>query len=81
MADKYRIAHEGSEFIVNENAGVTVGVYKTQQEARREIESCERDDFMLKTARSLVNAAVEAYMRMHDIDREAAHEWIKEAAD
>ena len=80
MADKYRIAHEGSEFIVNESAGVTVGVYKTQQEARREIESCKRDDFMLNTARSLVKAANDAYMQLHNLDLQAAHDWIREAA-
>jgi len=45
------------------------------------VEDCERDDFMLQTARSLVNAAVEAHMRLHDIDRRAAHDWIREAAD
>jgi len=36
MADKYRMTPQGSEFIVNENAGGTVGVYKTKQEAQRE---------------------------------------------
>ena len=35
MADKYRMTPQGSEFIVNENAGGTVGVYKTKQEAQR----------------------------------------------
>ncbi len=77
MADKYRMTPQGSEFIVNENAGGTVGVYKTKQEAQREMEDCQRDDFMLDTARSLVEKAVEEYMRMHDIDRQAAHDWIK----
>ncbi len=43
--------------------------------------SCEHDDLMLDTARSLVEKAVEEYMRMHDIDRQAAHDWISEAAD
>ena len=57
MADKYRIAHDGSDFVVNYEAGGTVGVYETEQEAKQEIEVCERDDFMLQTARSLVKAA------------------------
>ena len=81
MADKYRVTLQGSEFIVNENAGGTVGVYKTKQEAQQGMEDCQRDDFMLDTARSLVEKAVEEYMRMHDIDRQAAHDWIREAAD
>jgi hypothetical protein len=81
MADKYRMTPQGSEFIVNQNAGGTVGVYKTKQEAQRGMEGCQRDDFMLHSARSLVNAAVQACMQMHDIDRQAAHYWIREAAD
>jgi hypothetical protein len=81
MADKYRIAHDGSDFIVNYEAGGTVGMYKTEQEAKQEIEVCERDDFMLQTAKSLVIAAVEAHMWLHNIDRQAAHSWIRDAAD
>jgi hypothetical protein len=51
-------------------------------EAQLAVEDCEHDDFMLQTARSLVNAAVEAHMRLHNnIDRQAAHDWILEAAD
>jgi len=81
MADKYHIAQDGSDFVVNYETGGTVGVYETELDAQREIESCERDDFMLNTARSLVNAAIDAYMQLHNIDRQAAHEWIREAAD
>ena len=80
MADMYRVTPHGSEFIVNHDAGGTVGVYKTQQEAQQRIDDCQRDDFMLATARSLVEKAVTAYMRMHDIDRKAANDWIREAA-
>jgi hypothetical protein len=53
----------------------------TEQEAQLTVEDCERDDFMLPTARSLVNAAVEAHMRLHHIDRQVAHDWIREASD
>jgi len=79
MADTYRITPHGPEFMVSRNAGVTVGVYDTEQEAQLTVEDCERDDFMLQTASSLVNAAVEAHMRLHNIDRQAAHDWIREA--
>jgi hypothetical protein len=81
MADKYRIAHDRSDFVVNYEAGGTVGVYETEQAAKQEIEVCEHDDFMLQIASSLVNAAVEAHTRLHNIDRQAAHDWIREAAD
>jgi hypothetical protein len=53
----------------------------TEQEAQLTVEDCERDDFMLQTARSLVNAAVEAHMRLHHIDCQVAHDWIRKAAD
>ena len=79
--ETYRITHQGPEFMVSQNAGATVGVYNTEQEAQLTVEDCERDDFMLQTARSLVNAAVETHMRLHHIDRRAAHDWIREATD
>jgi NAD dependent epimerase/dehydratase family enzyme len=81
MADTYRITPQGPEFMVSQNAGVTVGVYNTEQEAQVTMEDCKRDDFMLQTARNLVNAAVEAHMRLHHVDRRAAHGWIREASD
>jgi hypothetical protein len=81
MAGMYRITPLGPEFMVSQNASVTVGIFKTTHEAQLTVEDCERDDFMLQTARSLVNAAVEAHMRLNDIDRRAAHDWIREAAD
>jgi hypothetical protein len=55
MADKYRIAHDVADFIVNSDAGVTVG--RQEQEAKLEIEVCAHDDFMWETARSLLGAA------------------------
>jgi hypothetical protein len=81
MADTYRITSHGPEFMVSQNAGVTVGVYNTRLEAPQRLEDCERDDLMLQTASSVVNAAVEAHMRLHNIDRQAAHDWIRDAAD
>ena len=81
MAHNYRMTVDGSEFSVIDDLGATVSVCKTEREAEQIMASCEHDDLMLNTARSLVEKAVTAYMRMHDIDREAAHEWIREAAD
>jgi hypothetical protein len=81
MADTYRMTPHGSEFMLNHGAGGTVGVYKTEAEARRGMADCRRDDLMLKTARGLVKKAVNALMRAHHIDRQAAHSWIREAAD
>ena len=81
MAGTYRMMPHSSEFILNRAAGGTVGVYKTEGEARRGMADCKRDDLMLKTARGLVQKAVNALMRAHHIEWQAAHDWIKEAAD
>jgi hypothetical protein len=59
MADTYRITSHGPNFIINHSAGMTVGVYCTQQEALREIEAFEQDDLILETAKTLVNSATE----------------------
>ena len=50
MAVTYRMMPHGSEFILNHDAGGTVGVYKTKAEARQGMADCKRDDLMLKTA-------------------------------
>ena len=81
MADTYRITLHGPCFIINHTDGMTVGVYSTQQEALHEIEAFEQDDLMLETARSLVICAVDVLAQTHNIDRRAAHDWIREAAD
>jgi hypothetical protein len=80
MSDTYRITFHGPSLIINHTDGMTVGVYSTQQEALREIEACEQDDLMLETARSLVMGAVDVLVQTHNIDRRAAHGWIREAA-
>jgi hypothetical protein len=79
MANVYRMTIHGSEFIINHNAGGTVGVYKTETEAQQEMADCQRDDLRFKTARGLVEKAVSVLMRTHHIDRQAAHGWIREA--
>ncbi len=81
MADKYRMTSHSAGFIVNYNAGGTVGVFKTRQEAKQNIVDCEREDLVLKTARRLVNKAVGTLMRIYRLDRRAACGWIREAAD
>src|SRR5260370_16643315 len=54
MADKYRMTPNGSEFILNHNAGVTVGVYKTEMEGRRGMKECRRDYFFAKNPSSFL---------------------------
>jgi hypothetical protein len=45
MADTYRITPQGPEFMVSQNAGVTVGVYNTKQEAQVEGQEVSLDSF------------------------------------
>jgi hypothetical protein len=81
MADTYRITSHGPNFIINHRAGMIVGVYSTQREALREIEVFEQDDLILERARSLVKSAVDVIVKTYNIDRRAAHGWIREAAE
>lgn len=76
--DKYRITQKNSDFIVTLEAGPTIGVCRTQGEAKEMIEIREREDLILETARRLVKKAVNDLMRTHDIDRRTAQDWIKE---
>ena len=76
--DKYRIAHNNSDFIVTLEAGLTIGVCRTQDEAKQMIEIREHEDLILETARRLVKKAVNDLMRTHHIDRRTAQDWIKE---
>jgi 23S rRNA G2069 N7-methylase RlmK/C1962 C5-methylase RlmI len=80
MTEKYRIAVQGSCFEVNQSGGEMVGVYKTEREARRMIESYEEDDSVLETASNLIATAVEQLMRTRKLDRRTAQNWIREAA-
>ena len=80
MTEKYRIAAQGSCFEVNRADGELVGVYKTERQARRTIESYKEDDSILATASNLVAAAVTELMRTRKLDRRSAQNWIREAA-
>ena len=76
--DKYRITQHDSGFIVTLNAGPTIDVCKTQDEAKQIIGIREHDYVILETARRLVKEAVNELMRTHHIDRRTAQDWIKE---
>jgi hypothetical protein len=79
MTSGYRMKSLGSGFQATQTGGGTVGVYKSELEARQGMADCLRDDLMLKVAKSLVKQAVSSLMHRHHITRQAAHEWIREA--
>jgi uncharacterized protein with PIN domain len=76
--DKYQITRNNSDFIVTLETGPTIGVCRTQDEAKQIIEIREQEDLILATARRLVKKAVKDLMRAHHIDRRTAQDWIKE---
>jgi hypothetical protein len=81
MANEYRIKPDGPQFLIIDQAGETVGAYKTEREAKNEIDVCMSDDQMWESARLLVKNSVDSFMKMRNVDSRTAHYWIREAAD
>ena len=79
MDQNCRVALRGSEYFINDSVGATVAACTTAEEANQKMQLCQHDDLTLSTARSLGETAVAAHIRMHNIDRETAHEWIRES--
>jgi hypothetical protein len=46
MANEYRIRPHGPQFLIIDQTGETVGVHKTEREAKSEIDAYLRDDVM-----------------------------------
>jgi hypothetical protein len=81
MANEYRIKLDGPQFLIIDRTGETVGVYKTEREAKNEIDVCMSDDVMWDSARLLVKNSVHSLMKMCNVDSRTARYWIREAAD
>jgi hypothetical protein len=58
MVNSYEIRSTSHGFDVVDGAGETVGVYKTLQKAKKEIEVTKKDDLMYETARRMVKRAL-----------------------
>ena len=81
MANEYRIKPDGPQFLIIDQTGETVGMYKTEAEAKSEIDICITEDVMWDLARMLVKISVDSFMKMRNVDSRTAHYWIREAAD
>jgi hypothetical protein len=81
MNPEYRLEPCENGFLVIDPWGEHVETFPTEAAARQAIESCKKDDAMWETARLLVEAALQAHMEMHGVDRETAHRWLKDAAE
>ena len=81
MANEYRIKPEGPQLLIIDQTGEMVGVFKTEREAKSEIDVCMSDDLMWDSARQLVKISVDSFMKMRNVDSRTARHWIREAAD
>jgi hypothetical protein len=81
MKNEYSIEPDGSEFIVVDPGGATIGVYPTEDAANEDIERAKKNDAMWNNAKLLVGIAIKAHMRTFGVDRETARYWILSAAD
>jgi hypothetical protein len=81
MANEYRIRPDGLQFLVIDQAGERVGAYRTEREAKHQIDVCLSEDIMLESARLLVKNSVDSFMKMRNVDSRTAQHWIREAAD
>jgi len=81
MADEYRIRPVGAKFEIIDQAGETVGTYKSKRKAMQQVDACVANDLMWQSARMLVKISVNTFMNMRNVDRRTAQYWIREAAD
>jgi hypothetical protein len=81
MANEYRMRPDGPHFLIIDHAGERVGAYRTEREAKHEMDVCLSDDIMWESARLLVRNSVDAFMKMRNVDSRTAQCWIREAAD
>ena len=81
MRHEYRIEHIDQGFAVYDRWGVRIDVYKTEDDARKEVDEWKHEDDMRETAKHLVDIAVKTLMRVHNADSATARCWILNAAE
>jgi hypothetical protein len=81
MADEYRIRPVGTKFEIIDQAGDTVGTYKSKRKAKQQVDVCVTNDLMWQSARMLIKISINAFMKMRNVDNRTARYWIREAAD
>ena len=81
LTNDYRIEPVGTAFIVIDGLGEQVNTYPTEDAAQQDIERCHKEDAMWETAKQLVDTAIKAHMRIHDVDRETAKRLIRDSAE
>jgi hypothetical protein len=73
MANEYRIRPDGPQFLIIDQTGETFGAYKSEREAKNQIDVCMRDDLRWDSARLLVKISVDSLVKMRNVDSNTAH--------
>jgi hypothetical protein len=81
MKHAYRIEQTDQGFAVYDRWGVQIDVYKTEDDARKEVDEWKYEEAMRETAKHLVDIAVKTLMRVHNADPATARCWILNAAE
>jgi hypothetical protein len=81
MSKRYRIEPFVARWIVIDGAGTRARTYTTEEPAEQDIECCQREAEMYRTAKILVEVAIEALVQMHGVDRETAARWVFSVMD
>ena len=81
MSAEYRIEPAGHQFTIIDAAGNQVGIYPTEELARKAVERRSKQDAMLETAKLLLENAVKAHMQIHGVDHDTALYWIRIASE
>jgi hypothetical protein len=81
MAAEYRIRPVGAKLQIIDQAGETVGTYKSKRKAKQQTDAFVASDLMWQSARMLVRISVNTFMNLRRVDRRTAQYWIREAAD
>jgi hypothetical protein len=69
---EYRITKSDEKFVAIDSTDDVVGIYDTEEEARRAVERAKLDDAIYKHSKILFHAAVASVMNSFDVDRETA---------
>lgn len=77
MNTEYRIEPAGTQFTVIDPWGERlVHDYATEEAAKADIARCKKEDAMWETAKLLVENAIQAHMKIHNVDRETSACWV-----
>ena len=82
MTTKYRIEPRDKTFVVIHPRGERlVPDYVSIKDAKRDIARRKKEDAMYECAKRLIDRAIKAHMRTHNVDRKTARYWVSSAMD